>query len=425
MSILIKNINVLPMTGSEDFLEDVDIYIEGERIAKIDRGLNLEAEEIVDGRGKLALPGFINSHTHLGMSLMRNYADDLELMDWLEKEIWPLEAKLTEEDIYIASKYSMIEMVKSGTTSFVDMYFAMDRVGDGALEIGMRGVLSPGYISDGNSQGRLDMLRKLHKDYHGREGLLQVWPGPHSIYTVLKDELIGLRDLAKELGTKIHIHLAETRTEFDNCLREEAMTPVQYLDSFDFFDVQTLAAHGVYLEDEDLEILADRKVSIAHNPSSNLKLASGFARTQDMLDYGINLCIGTDGASSNNNLNMVEEIHLASLLAKGFSENPKAMTAYDTLRAACWGGAVALGLEDDLGSLQEGKLADLAIFDTDQTHLRPLGRPESAIVYSAQASDVWATIIGGRIVYVDGQVLTADENQLARKLEESLERLLS
>lgn len=424
MALIIKNIDIVPMTERGLVLKDMDVLIEGSRIKKIAKDINVSGE-VLDGKGKLLIPGFINSHTHLGMSLFRNYADDLDLNTWLFGHILPIEAKLTADDIYYGSKQSMVEMIKSGTTSFLDMYFELDRVADAAIELGMRGFLSPGFVDDENTEKRIETIKKLHRDYDGKDGLIRVAVAPHAIYTVGEENLIKLRDLAKELGTFLHIHVSETKLEVENSIKEHGKSPVKYLNELGLFDLPCVAAHCVHLDDEDIKILGEKGVSVAHNPSSNLKLASGIARTQDMLDAGVRLSLGTDGASSNNNLNMVEEIHLASLIAKGAFQNPKAMTAYDTLYMATMGGAVAMGMEKDLGSVEEGKLADLVMVDLSSSHLNPLGNPISALVYSMQASDVETVIINGKLVMVDRQVLALDEEELKKEVNERIEVLKS
>ena len=424
MKIQINNIAVIPMTEVGRVIENACIYIEDERIVHVGEELNdFKPDKVIDGKNKLAIPGLINAHTHLGMSMLRNYADDLDLMSWLQDEVWPFEAKLNAEDIYYASKLSMIELIKSGCTTFVDMYFEMDRVADAALEIGMRGVLTPGYIEDANSEKRIESYREIYKNYHNRDNLLKVMIAPHAPYTVGADHLKKLVELAKELELGIHIHLSETKTEVDNAYRDFGKSPISYVNELGLFEVPTIAAHCVHIDEEDMTILADKGVHVVHNPSSNLKLASGFAKVSEMKSHGVKVALGTDGASSNNNLNMVEEMHLASILAKAVSGDPKSMTAYETLEMTTKIGAQAIGMGEDLGSIEEGKLADITLIDLSATHLTPANDLISMVVYTAQASDVCTVIVNGKVIMEDRK-LDVDEEHIKTEVLNRLSRIV-
>lgn len=424
MNLLIKNIDVIPMTERNLILENVDIHIVDNKISYLGaEKSSFVPDKIIDGKGKIAIPGLINAHTHLGMSLMRNYADDLDLMTWLQEEIWPFEAKLGREDIYYASKLSMIELIKCGCTSFVDMYFEMDRVADAALEIGIRGVITPGYIEDDNSENRVKNYRKIFEKYNDKDGLIKVMIAPHSPYTVGKDHLIMLLQLAKELNTGIHIHLSETKVEVENAIRDFGKSPIAYVNELGLFDVPTIAAHCVHIDENDMKILAEKDVYVVHNPSSNLKLASGFAKIDKMMEEGVSVALGTDGASSNNNLDMFEEMHIASLLGKAVSNDPKALDAYKTLEMATVNGAKAIGMGEVLGSLEEGKLADITIVDMNKTHLVPANNKISMIVYAAQASDVDTVVINGKVVMENRNVIGVDEASIVDEVNKRLKVL--
>ncbi len=421
MNLLIKNIDVIPMTEKNLILENVDIHIVDNRISYIGSEKDgFTADKIIDGKGKIAIPGLINAHTHLGMSLMRNYADDLDLMTWLQDEIWPFEAKLGREDIYYASKLSMIELIKSGCTAFVDMYFEMDRVADAALEIGIRGVVTPGYIEDDKSEDRIKNYRNIYEKYNDKDGLIKVMIAPHSPYTVGKEHLLRLIKLAKELNIGIHIHLSETKIEVENAMRDFGKSPIAYVEELGLFEVPTIAAHCVHVNENDMRILAENNVFVVHNPSSNLKLASGFAKVDKMMELGVKVALGTDGASSNNNLNMMEEMHMASLLGKAVSNDPKALDAYQTLEMATVNGAKSIGMGDELGSLENGKLADIAILDMNKTHLVPANNKISMIVYAAQASDVDTVIINGRVVMENRKLIGVDETSIVNEVNKRL-----
>lgn len=422
MKILIKDVATIPMTENGVVLQKVCICIQDERIVHVgDEPSDFNPDKVIDGKNKLAIPGLINAHTHLGMSMLRNYADDLDLMTWLQEEVWPFEAKLNAEDIYYASKLSMIELIKSGCTTFVDMYFEMDRVADAALEIGMRGVLTPGYIEDENSEKRIESYRDLHAKYSDKE-LLKVMIAPHAPYTVGAEHLKKLVELAKELEVGIHIHLSETKVEVDNAYKAFGKSPIAYVNELGLFEVPTIAAHCVHIDDEDMKILADKAVYVVHNPSSNLKLASGFAKVGEMKKHGIKVALGTDGASSNNNLNMVEEMHLASILAKAVSGDPKAMSAYETLEMATKIGASAIGMGDELGTIEAGKLADITIIDMTGTHLTPANDLVSMVVYTAQASDVCTVLINGKVVMED-RTLDVEEDLIKLEVLNRLDRI--
>lgn len=424
MSLLIKNTRFLDVIG-EKIQEDMDLYIEGSRIAKIGKNLDIQADEVLDGRGKLVTPGFINGHTHLGMSLLRNYADDLELQTWLEDAIWPIEAKLDREDIYWGSLLSMAEMIRSGATCFCDQYYEMDRVGDAALEIGMRGILTRGLIEDGDKDLKLDQTRALYQKYHKKgNGRLRVVPSPHAIYTCGEDYLKEIIDLAKEMDGVINIHMSETIKEVEDCKRDHYMTPIQYIESLGMLDLHVIAAHCVHITEEEMDLVKNRRFYPIYNPSSNLKLASGFTPVQKMLDKGIVMGIGTDGDSSNNNQNILEEIHIGSIVNKAVNMDPKALPAMEILKMATINGAKALGLEDQVGSIEEGKAADLAIFNLNSASFTPKNNLISALCYSAQAEDVESVLIDGEFVLRDRQLTKIDYDDLLKTVQDRMDQLV-
>lgn len=424
MRIWIKGITAIPVTERGLVLENTNIYVEDGRFTWIgEERSDFAAEKVIDGTGKLAIPGLINLHTHLGMSLMRNYADDLDLMDWLTKEIWLLEAKLSRDDIYYGSLLSMMEMIRSGTTCFNDMYMEMDRVGDAALKLGMRGVLARGFVEDDQVEEKYESIRRLYKDYHGREGLLQVAVAPHAPYTVGPEHLVRLKELALELGTFLHIHLSETAGEVERAKAAWGKSPIVHCNDLGIFEVPSIGAHCVHVDEEDIRILAEKGVTVAHNPASNLKLASGFAPVTQMMEAGVQVALGTDGASSNNRQNMIEEMHLASILAKAVSLNPKALGAYEALEMATIKGAQAIGLGDELGKLEKGYLADITIMDLSGLHHSPMNDIISDLAYSSAGSDVDTVIIQGKIVLDQGYFLGVDEEQVKGEVNRRIQRL--
>lgn len=413
MSILIKNISYLDIE-KEKIIDNADIFIEASIIKKIGENLKVNADEILDGENKLLTPGFVNAHTHLGMSYFRNYADDLALMDWLQNEIWPVEAKLNSEDIYWSSMLSIIENIKSGVTTFCDMYYEMDRVGDAALESGIRGVLTRGMTDvDGKGEEKLQEFDALYNNYHNRsDGRIRVVPAPHAIYTCSTEFLKEISENAKKLYDNIiHIHLSETLTEVENSKKEYGMTPIEYVNSLGLLDSQIIAAHCVHITDEEIELVKNKKFYPVYNPSSNLKLASGFTPVDKMLKNNIKLALGTDGDSSNNNQDFVEEMHIGGIVNKAVTMNEKAVPAIEILKMATINGAEALGFEK-LGLIKEDYMADLTIFDLNSNSFTPRNNLISALVYSANSSDVESVICDGKFIMRDRKLVNVDEKKV-------------
>lgn len=415
MDLLIKNVNLVPMDGKNDILNNTNIYIKGNKISHIGEiREDLTVDRVIDGSKKLAMPGLINAHTHIGMSFFRNYADDLPLHDWLNNKIWPQEAKLTAEDVYWGSLLSMVEMIKSGTTAFCDMYFFMEEVGKGILESGMRGVLTRGIIEEkGLEKDKIDYTRNLYNEWNGKgEGRIKVMVAPHAPYTCSPDYLKELLELAIELDTPIHIHLSETKKEVEDSQKLYGKSPIKHVYDLGIFKQPTIAAHCVHVNDEDIKILKDNNVSPVYNPSSNLKLASGFAPVDKMLKENINVALGTDGSSSNNNLNMFEEIHIASIVNKAVNMDAVSVKAIDALRMATINGAKALKWDDEIGSIEVNKKADIILIDLDKPHLYPLHNLISLLAYSVQGSDVDTVIIDGNIIMEKRELKTLDEEKI-------------
>lgn len=410
MRILIKNVDILSMDGNSKDVLNSNIYIVDDKIEYIGDDIeNKEVHRIIDGKNKLAMPGIVNSHTHIGMSLLRNYADDMPLQTWLNDKIWPIEAKMTGEDIYWGSLLSMVEMIKSGTTTFCDMYDFMEDVARGLDESGMRGVLTRGMTAFTDADAKLKETREFFENWHGKaNGRIKVMIAPHAIYTTNSDFLLQTIDLAKELNTGLNIHLSETKVEVEDSIKEHGKSPVKYLDDLGFFDVHTIAAHCVHLDDEDMDILLKHKVYPVNNPTSNLKLASGFAPIDKMLKMGIPVSLGTDGSSSNNNLDMFEEINLASILNKAVNMDALSVSAYSAIEMATINGAKTLGWDDEIGSIEVGKKADIILLDLDKPHFYPRHNLVSAISYSAHGSDVDTVIIDGKIIMEKREIKTLD-----------------
>jgi 5-methylthioadenosine/S-adenosylhomocysteine deaminase len=374
---------------------------------------NFEADKIIDGKNKIAFPGMVNTHTHAAMTLLRSYADDMVLMDWLEKKIWPAEANLTADDIYYGTKLAIIEMIKTGTTTFADMYFEMDHVAKAVSETGIRASLSRGLIGlTPDADEKLEENATLYKDWHNScDGRIQVRFGPHAPYTCPVGYLKKVIKTAQQLDAGIHMHLSETAFEVDTTIKEHGMTPIALMDSLGMFESSTLAAHAVHVTNEDIDIMANKNVCVAHNPQSNLKLASGIAPVEKMLAKGILVGLGTDGASSNNNLNMLEEVRLAAMLHKNKLGDPLIIPATEALKMGTVYGAKALGFEK-LGELVPGNLADIVLYDMNNSTWFPRHDRTSLFVYSANATEADTVLINGRVVMENKNLLTIDEEAI-------------
>lgn len=418
MKRLIVNVDVLDLNSEEKVLKNQNILIDGNRIAKIAPDIEVVADEVLDAKGKLAMPGLINSHSHLGMSLFRNYADEYDLNTWLNDYIWPAEASLTPDDIYWGSLLSMVEMIQSGTTTFCDMYFSMDLVAKATEEAGLRGVLTTG-ITDiaGNRDEKFAQTVDFISRYaDGHTDTVKAYLGPHSIYTCSKELLEMCLDYSMTENVPINIHLSETMKEVKDSIAANGMTPIEYVHSFGMTDAHIIAAHCTHITDGEIELVKGSDFYPIYNPSSNLKLASGFTPIVKMLNSNLTIGLGTDGSSSNNNQNMFEEMHLSSLVNKGRELDPKVVDAEQSLRFATINGAKAMKI-DDLGELKEGNLADIVLVNLDAPHLYPRYNDIAALVYSAQASDVDTVIVNGKILMENREIPHLDIERIIYEVE--------
>jgi len=418
MKLLIKNVNIL--TGEDGIINNGFLGIDEDKITYISNiapgGEQFKDAEIIDGKDGIAMPGLVNAHTHCAMTLLRNFANDMPLEKWLFENIIPREGELTDEDIYKGTLLGIAEMIKSGTTTFADMYLHMDQVARAVTETGIRANLSRGPITSGVRGNGLTVDTNAYMDYKKRwdntaDGRIKVSMEIHSVYLFDEVSIREAAQLAKSTDSRIQIHLSETTTELNTSIEKYGVKPIQAAERFGVFDVPVIAAHCVHLDDEEIKLLKKYNVNPVHNPSSNLKLGSGVARIPDMLKAGLNVCLGTDGAASNNNVDMMEEMHIAALLHKGVNRDPLCVSAEEVLKIATVNGAKALGFED-VGVLKEGMKADLIIIDTNKVHLRPLYNPQAAVIYSAQGSDVDTVIVNGKILMKGRELLTIDEEKL-------------
>lgn len=424
MSILYKNINYLDLEN-EKIIEGADIFIEGNLIKKIGNNLQIKASEVIDGNFLLMTPGFVNGHTHLGMSYFRNYADDLKLMDWLENEIWPIENKLSADDIYWSSLLSICENIKSGVTNFCDMYYEMDRVGDATIISGIRGTLTRGLTdNDGKGKEKLKSVRELYNNYHNKaNGRIKVVPAPHAIYTCSENFLREISDLSKDLDGIINIHLSETKGEVENSLKEHGMTPISYVNSLGLLDNHVIAAHCVHITDEEIALIKDKKFYPIYNPTSNLKLASGFTPVEKLLKNNIIMGIGTDGDSSNNSQNLLQDMHIGAIVNKAREMDEQAVKAIEILKMATINGQRALGISK-AGLIKEDYLADLTIFSLKSSNFTPKNNLINALVYSATAEDVRDVLCDGKFVMRNRELVNLDEERIKFEVNRHFEELV-
>ena len=426
MGIVIKNALAVLPEGAEDVVRETGIYVEKDRIVGIGQApAGFQEEKVIDGTDKLVIPGLVNCHTHSYMSFMRNVADDLSFMDWLFGTIDPIEQQMTDEDTYWGANLAIIEMMKSGTTCFNDMQMNIHQTTRAVKESGMRAVISRGLVGSGNDEaGRM----RLNQAYEERDAAadcdrLTFMLGPHAPYTCDDGFMRIVSEEAKKNNMRIHVHLSESESEIEQIKEKYHCTPIEMAEKNGLFDVPAVAAHCVQITESDMDILRKKNVSVVTNPASNMKLGNGFAPVPEMLEKGINVCIGTDGAASNNSLNLFHEMSLLALIHKGVAKTPQCISAKETIRIATINGAKALGLEKEIGSIEEGKKADIAILNLNTPSLTPRNNLIAGLSYSANGSEVETVIIDGKITMEERKILTMDEELVYKKINEIIVRM--
>lgn len=428
MSVLIKNASfVLTQNPKREILKDADILIEDDKIAEI--GKNLQTTEfVIDGKNKLVMPGLINSHTHLAMTLFRGVADDLSFFEAWPKRVWVMESNLTEKDVYYGSLLGCIEMIKSGTTCFGDMYFYMTETAKAVVESGIRGMLSQGILENLPKEiAGFDVAKnfvKYVKDLKNDRVL--AWMGPHSTYTCSPETLKEIKDFAQKENLRINIHLSEFKSELEQVKEKYGKTPVELLNDLNFLGEDVTAVHCVHLTEKEIKILKEKNVKVVHNPCSNMKLASGIAPIPELLKENICVALGTDGAVSNNSLDMFQEMKFAALLHKVNKFDTTTLPAQQVLDFATINGAKALGLEKQIGSIEVGKKADIIVLNINKPHFRPILSDNSIVshlVYSATGSDVETVIVDGEVVMKNRELMTIDENEIIKKFQDVAQNL--
>ncbi len=421
MSTLIKNVILTDDRGFEN--RPVNVLIENKRIAKISEE-SLSADEIIDGHGDLLVPAFYNTHCHAAMTALRGYADDLPLRRWLFEKIFPAEDKLTAKIVRTASELAIAEMIRAGVASFSDMYFFMDETARAAIESGIKLNLSRGYTSGADTTPendfRFDETLALISEFNGAaDGRVIVDMCIHGEYTNAEAPMRRIGEYAREHGLGIQVHVSETQSEHDECIARHGKTPIAYFESIGVLDTRVCAAHCVKVTDEDIAIMAKHGVSASHNPTSNLKLGSGVMPMRRLIDGGVNVALGTDGACSNNRLDLLKELQLAALIHKGVAEDPTITNAPEMLKLATENGAIAQG-RSDCGRLEVGYRADLILVSTGELNNIPLYDKHSMLAYSARSADVRMNMVDGRVLYHDGEYKTLDVERIKYESKRTL-----
>ncbi len=423
MRILIKQINEIYTGKPYEVLENGYVIIKDKHIEEIGAVSNFDYsdkdfDKIINGYGKIALPGFINTHTHGAMTLLRGYADDMPLQTWLEEKMWPFEANLTTDDVYWGTMLAVLEMIKTGTTTFTDMYFQMEMVSRVVEETGIRAVLTPGLIeANDGEEGLYEALNYCQKWQGKADGRITTMLAPHAPYTCSTSYLKKIIDLSQINDLPINIHVAETKTEYDNSIKKHGLSPVKYLNKIGLFSRPVLAAHCVYLDHEDINIVANKGVGVSYNPCSNMKLGSGISPVVAMYQAGINIGFGTDGVASNNNLDLIEEARIGSYLQKVTGLDPTVLNIYQLLEMLTLKGSKALLLNNN-GLLKKDYLADVVLADiTGSSYFYPHHNNLSNLFYAGNGRDIDTVIVNGQIIYNNKEFLTIDKERVYYEIE--------
>jgi len=428
MDLLFRDVTVVNMDAP--VLKNVDVGVLGRKICYLAKtGHGPEAVRVIDCKHKVLMPGLYNTHTHGAMTLFRGFAGDLSLEDWLFNNIFPAEAKLTPELIRVGTSLAVAEMIASGTIAFTDMYISMDAVAEVADSAGVLANVSNAVI-DFSKEGYVFKNDKIFAQTekvlsNSTDGRIKADVSIHGVYTSLPYIWEQVMDYTLEKNLNMHVHLSETKTEHENCIKQFGLTPTQVFDKYGVFDVPSTAAHCVWVTDEDIEILKKKNVTVAHNPLSNLKLASGLAPVAKMLEKGLNVSIGTDGMSSNNSHDMFEELKMASLLQKYATGDPTTLPALQALKMATVNGAKAQGRSHESGQIKEGFDADIILIDQNNPRQTMCYCPISNLAYSSSGRDVEMTVCRGKVLYEKGEFKTIDIEKTLHDARKAKEIFLS
>lgn len=426
--ILIKNGLILSMDEKLSLHESADVAIKESKIIDIGRNLNYKAKKTIDASGSVVMPGLINAHTHAAMTLMRGLADDLPLDIWWNKIMFPIEKKFASpEFIRIGVSLAAVEMIKSGTTSFSDMYFFEDDAAEVCKKIGIRAFLGEGLLdfptpSCASADETIKYIENLYKKWKD-DPIIHLEVAPHAPYTCSPEVLLKSKSLADKLNLPLHIHIAETQAEVKQIKEKYGKSPVKHLEEIGFLDKNVMAIHCVHLDPHDIEVLAKHKVKVVHCQESNMKLASGTAPIVDILKAKVTCGLGTDGAASNNNLDMFDEIDTTAKFHKVVHMDPTVMDAKTVLKMATIDGAKVLQKENLIGSLEVGKAADTIVVDFRKPHLTPMYNVYSHLVYSVGGSEVETVIINGKLIMENRKLLTIDENKVMDEANKFAEKI--
>ncbi|ELZ87289.1 putative chlorohydrolase [Haloferax elongans ATCC BAA-1513] len=409
-------------------VERADVLVDRDDGTILDIGTDLDADasETLDADGCLVMPGLVNAHCHVSMTLLRGYADDKELDAWLREDIWPAEAALTADDIRVGAELGLVEMIRSGTTTFADMYFDVPEIVDAVEDAGLRARLGHGSVTigkdDDDAWDDIEESIEIAREFDGAaDGRIRTAVMPHSLTTVGEKYLREAAAEAHEDDIPVHYHANETTDEVDPIVEERDEHPLSYAKDLGMLTERDFIAHGVHVDDEEISLLAESGTGVVHCPASNMKLASGMAPVQDMLDAGVTVGIGTDGAASNNDLDMFDEMRDAAMIGKLAADDASAVAAEDVVRMGTAGSADAIGLPG--GALEVGGVADIAVVDLDAPHLTPANDLVSHLAYAARGSDVRHTVCDGQVLMQDREVLTLDESSVMERAREAVTEL--
>lgn len=430
MKTLFRNADILLFeNGIYNVIKNACLAVDGDRIAYIGKDMpDGKFDTVKDMTGKLLMSGLYNCHNHCPMVLLRGVGSDLPLNEWLFNKVFPIEDKLTAEEIYAGTNLALLEMLACGTVSFSDMYFEPQVTAKAVAESGMKANLTrPVQSFDPNEEPkdsfRIAQSIELYDEWNKAENdRILIDFSIHAEYTCTEKIARAYSEECNKRGGLMHIHLSETVKEHNECKEKYGKTPTQWFNDIGTFDSRAFAAHCVTLEDSDMDIILNKGVNVVHNPSSNMKLGSGFARVQKMLDMGINVALGTDGAASNNNLDMIEEMHLTSIIHNGYMQDATVMNADTVIKMATLNGALLQG-RNDCGDLKVGNKADIIAISLDKPHLRPVIDEKALVTYSAQSSDVCMTMVDGKILYENGEYTTLDKEKIYYDIEKAVKKL--
>lgn len=425
MKILIKNANLISMDNKRPQIEEgIDILIEDTKIKKIDKDIKEDVDKIISATGKVVMPGLINTHSHIPMSIFRETVDGYITQDWLEQKIWPMEDKLKNEDIYYASMLSCIEMIKTGTTTINDMYFMTKDIIKAATDTGVR-MQTTRTLMDltGDGDTRIQELEELIQEYSNKEETISFNIGIHGFYTTNAPYIEKCVELAKKYNLPIHIHFCENAKEKEDIKTAyNVESPVELVKRY-FKGMHVILAHSVKVDEKEINELANENIYVSHCPVSNLKLGCGIANISYMQEQGITVSLGTDGQGSGSNLDLFESMKYTALLQKGIKENPKELPAYEVLKIATINGAKALGLEEKIGTIEEGKNADIIIINLDSVTTKPINNIFAEIVYNVKGTNVETTIVNGKILMENRKLSLTNEEEIYEKCNEIIKRI--